>query len=944
MASNISVVLTIDNQQYIANLNKAETATKEFANEAKTSANQAAASFDKLDGSTSLLHTNLTRLKGVLLGAALIGFAQSAIAMADGIDDLSKATGISADKIVGFSKATSLAGGNAESAARGITTLFTQIDAARQGSEGAQVAFQRIGIGLQQLGALDETGLFKLTLEQLAKMPDSAAKTTLQGELLGKAFRAVKIDQDFVDKLAMGDAEARKVADAIENAGKLSDQFAESMGKIKIAFLEAFGPIIKGFTWMLENIPFITEAMQLLAIAVTAVAVASGFRALVSVIGMAGRGVDALISGMGKLKSMGGIGGALRGSTQNAGIAQIRDAASAIGLGVGAAVGIGATVAGQTPATTADKPTPGITAVTDAFKARKLAIDDAADSYATANKKQLDAIDLDTRLIGTSKQFQDQEKARAQISIRAADAVDALNKKKAALTENELQAGLGGLIDKNIAKIKEQMAVDMIASDAKIAANNQQQVSDLVTVSLRQKQLEVSKAVADLNFSTATMGLGDYDKAVQGVIKKEEDWRLAEIARLAQEQKMSSETFMATYPLEVARVTKQASDAVKENTAALDSNYISQLRIKQAAYNFEEQVKGEKALTKIYDDMAKNGLGALEKMYYDIDAAARDSATTRIQEAIKAKFGEQAAGKTAADLDPGVAQAILTSATQASAKIKDANTALYDQSRSFSSGWNSAFRQYVDDATNAAKQAERIFNKAFQGIEDLLVNFVKTGKFEWKSFVQSMAEELLRSQIKQLLGNIGTSLGLGNLGGGAPKGTQSDPMYVQIVGGGLGGGLGGAFGNPGASSLGNMFGLGGQQNNPMISGGGFGGGQQGGSSGISNIFGGISNTLGSVVGGISDFAGGLFDNITSLFGGFFAGGGSIGAGKFGVVGENGPELVGGPATVAPMGGSSNVTYNINAVDAASFKAMIARDPSFIHAVAMQGAKGIPGRY
>jgi hypothetical protein len=37
-----------------------------------------------------------------------------------------------------------------------------------------------------------------------------------------------------------------------------------------------------------------------------------------------------------------------------------------------------------------------------------------------------------------------------------------------------------------------------------------------------------------------------------------------------------------------------------------------------------------------------------------------------------------------------------------------------------------------------------------------------------------------------------------------------------------------------------------------------------------------------------------------------------------------------------------VTYNINAVDAASFKALVAADPSFIYAVSMQGAKGIPG--
>jgi hypothetical protein len=81
-----------------------------------------------------------------------------------------------------------------------------------------------------------------------------------------------------------------------------------------------------------------------------------------------------------------------------------------------------------------------------------------------------------------------------------------------------------------------------------------------------------------------------------------------------------------------------------------------------------------------------------------------------------------------------------------------------------------------------------------------------------------------------------------------------------------------------------------------------------------------------------------------LFGGFFANGGTLGAGKFGIAGENGPELISGPASITPMGGTTNVTYNINAVDAMSFKAMIAADPSFIHAVAQQGGKSTPRRY
>lgn len=85
-------------------------------------------------------------------------------------------------------------------------------------------------------------------------------------------------------------------------------------------------------------------------------------------------------------------------------------------------------------------------------------------------------------------------------------------------------------------------------------------------------------------------------------------------------------------------------------------------------------------------------------------------------------------------------------------------------------------------------------------------------------------------------------------------------------------------------------------------------------------------------------------NLGSLFAGFFATGGMIPAGRFGVVGEAGPELVQGPASVTPFDSiGSSVTYNINAVDARSFQQLIAADPSFLHAVVQRGARKIPGR-
>lgn len=169
--------------------------------------------------------------------------------------------------------------------------------------------------------------------------------------------------------------------------------------------------------------------------------------------------------------------------------------------------------------------------------------------------------------------------------------------------------------------------------------------------------------------------------------------------------------------------------------------------------------------------------------------------------------------------------------------------------RTFAVGWKNAFDEYQDNATNAAQTAQRLFTQATDGMEDAIVGFAKTGKFEFKDMIADMVETLLRSQIQQ--------------------------MMAGLVGGG---GSGGSYIAAGAEAL---------------------------------------------------------------FGGFFATGGQIPAGRFGVVGERGPELVSGPANVEPNIGGGNVTYNINAVDAASFKQLVARDPSFIHAVSEQGRKKVP---
>lgn len=92
--------------------------------------------------------------------------------------------------------------------------------------------------------------------------------------------------------------------------------------------------------------------------------------------------------------------------------------------------------------------------------------------------------------------------------------------------------------------------------------------------------------------------------------------------------------------------------------------------------------------------------------------------------------------------------------------------------------------------------------------------------------------------------------------------------------------------------------------------------------------------------------GGLFGSIAGLF---RANGGNVNAGQPYIVGERGMELFvpRSSGTIVPNnqlaagGGGTNVVYNISAVDADSFKNLLARDPSFLYAVTEQGRKAIP---
>ncbi|CAN1551667.1 Bacteriophage tail tape measure, C-terminal [Burkholderiaceae bacterium] len=74
-----------------------------------------------------------------------------------------------------------------------------------------------------------------------------------------------------------------------------------------------------------------------------------------------------------------------------------------------------------------------------------------------------------------------------------------------------------------------------------------------------------------------------------------------------------------------------------------------------------------------------------------------------------------------------------------------------DYQRSAEFGAQSALRTYIEEATNAAKQAERAVTGAFKSMEDALAQFVMTGKLDFNSLANSIISDLIRIQIQRTI-------------------------------------------------------------------------------------------------------------------------------------------------------------------------------------------------
>ena len=185
----------------------------------------------------------------------------------------------------------------------------------------------------------------------------------------------------------------------------------------------------------------------------------------------------------------------------------------------------------------------------------------------------------------------------------------------------------------------------------------------------------------------------------------------------------------------------------------------------QAARNVQKEY--EATVKKINEELLKIGKlpDGEEKKY------GTEKLTGKKQEA--GVIRDQAMVDTAAALDSEKAK-------------REALNALWE------TGATNAMRKYSEELENVAATTESAMSRAFKGMEDALVNFVKTGKLDFKSLADSFITDMLRMQVQQsimkpLVAAIDDAGGLsrmvkGFFGGGKATGGEVDASKWYVVG------------------------------------------------------------------------------------------------------------------------------------------------------------------
>lgn len=657
----------------------------------------------------------LAALAGSAVVAGFVAMMRSIIETADKLNDLSQKTGIAVADLDALGYAAELNGTNLDQVSGAISKLARNMGEAAGGSKEAIAVFRQFGISQAEIknGSITATDALARIADRISQMPDGLQKAAAAQAVFGKSAA------DIVPLLNAGGRAIREARAELEAMGALMDQslasaadeFNDNMTRLRRS-ATAFG----------------------LGIAREVLPVLDGFvRGLLQ----ANRDQKALASDMG-----------------------LRDWAKVAALGIAALVDVLKvasqailSVIGSYQAVWADLKLAG----TFAFGGQGL------NPFSEENRRI-----LDTALAERERVVRESNERYVHLwNMNGSAVYDAVKKSleqiDAAVATPRTALQGGGFSfdfsagkeqkDSEFDKLKKQLSEQLATTGELTRA---QEVLNLLTLErykevTPQQRAELLRIAAKIDY---TKQLTEYEKELAAFEqKKPEESEFDKLKKQLQEQ--IAKTGDLTRAQEVLNLLEL--DRYKEVTPQQRAELLRLAAkidyTKQLTEDEQELAAFEAEATKQRTEQQTRELGIIRDMRSDrqteiellkLQSREVDLFSREYEKLVAAKRHEIAVNEAVVGMLPETAaryREVADELFKARQAIDDLN---YAQSRTFDAGAKRALKSYIEEISDVSKQAETLFSNAFRGMEDALVQFVMTGKFNFKELVTSILADMAR--------------------------------------------------------------------------------------------------------------------------------------------------------------------------------------------------------
>jgi len=799
---------------------------------AKAQAKDLQVAFNNLGGGVRSLAEHFKNF-GALGGAlGLAALYQETKTLTDEVDDLSKSYGLSVSQILLFRGALRDAGGEADSASKIISTLFSKIEDAKAGNDAAIGQFEKLGITFRDLKTMAPYDAIVRVADGFKNITDQFEKTKAIKDFFGKGGIGLSMDA-VANALKKSSTEFDEYAASIKTVGQVSDSLKENMENLKIAFAEVIAPFttsgvlsIKQFELVLRGLGSAALVMGISAVATQIMAVVAAIRAAT----VAGAAFNLMAGGMtpiGIILRAVGVAGAIGAYLYVAADKNSNtQMPSTAGMDGSSEIANAPAEAAAARAAAMPLPARGVSPEAAAAARAGFAANDPRSLGGTGSSKEATAKQLSLTL---TRQLMDIDSARAKINSDI-EGKDSLSNQLALikLSTKEKTLQIDAKLAQELESMRESGSQEMKSATIALAnAERQraiQQGAGEQAMAREREKIEIKKrafeAEAEHLRSLGAMG-ADNEQETAGQRREAEDARTH--AALAFTNQIKDAERLNDLASERLKYENGLVDKLPEERAGLMLEYDLEAKIndfkrqamamgltKTQTDAYAELIRSTgKAANDVAKASAQLGLGAQVK-----DAARlNDLANARLEyegrllslttdqrnvlmaeydlEAKILDYKRQAAalGTPQAQVDSTVA--VMRATGVATASITKQNA---DAQRTFSAGWDKAFNEYMDNANNAATQGADAFKSMTDTFTSAIDQFVETGMVAWDRLIENMIKGMLKAEmqrqatqlfsmgIKFLMGSFGSSPIPMQPGGGYAAGGDPPVGVPSLVG------------------------------------------------------------------------------------------------------------------------------------------------------------------